>query len=116
MPFNANTVITEEDKILRKENKLAAQEERNRKIQEAIKNGAVVNYMTSKITQEEWETHISMINDGVCIIDTTIPKDMTTCLKCGWKIKAVTYSKETNNVVGMVFEGTSRNISIRTVK
>lgn len=94
----------------------AAQEERNRKIQEAIKNGAVVKYITSRISGEEWETHISMTNDGVCVIDTTIPKDMTTCLKCGWKITGITYYKNTNTIAGMIFEGTTKNITIRNIK
>ena len=95
---------------------IAAQEEKNRKIQEAIKNGAKVNYMTSRMSQEEWETHISMTNNGVCIIDTTIPKDITTCLKCGWKINAITYYKDTDTIAGMVFDGTNKNITIRNIK
>ena len=94
----------------------AAQEERQRKIQAAIDNGATVHYLSSRMTQEEWETHIFSTNDGKVIIDTTIPKDITKCLKGNWKIIDITYYKDNNQVAGMIFEGRRNNISIRVIK
>ena len=93
----------------------AAQEERERIIQEAINNGATVNYMTSRITLDEQETHTLTCADGSCIIDTTIPSDIKLCIKRGWKITSVTYYKDTNQIAGMTFEGKSNGISIRNV-
>lgn len=93
----------------------AAQEERERIIQEAINNGANVNYMTSRLTLNEQETHILTCVDGSCIIDTTIPSDIKLCIKRGWKITSVTYYKDTNQIAGMTFEGKSNGISIRNV-
>lgn len=93
----------------------AAQEERERIIQEAIKNGATVNYMTSRLTLDEQETHILTYTDGSCVIDTTMPSDIKLCIRRGWKITSVTYYKGTTQVAGMTFEGKSNGISIRNV-
>lgn len=93
----------------------AAQEERERIIQEAINNGAIVNYMTSRLTLDEQETHILTCANGSCIIDTTMPSDIKLCIKRGWKITSVTYYKDTNQIAGMTFEGRSNGISIRNV-
>lgn len=93
----------------------AAQEERERIIQEAINNGATVKYMTSRLTLDEQETHILTCADGSCIIDTTMPSDIKLCIKRGWKITSVTYYKDTNQIAGMTFEGRSNGISIRNV-
>jgi hypothetical protein len=93
----------------------AAQEERERIIQEAIKNGATVNYMTSRLTLDEQETHICWDIEGNTIIDTSILKDITKCLKRGWEITAVTYYADTNTVAGMSFKGKSNKISILTI-
>lgn len=90
----------------------AAQEERNRKIQEAIKNGAVVNYITSRISGEEQETHISLTNDGVCIIDTTIQRDITKFLKKDFTITSITYYKDTDSIAGIIFEGKNKTIGV----
>lgn len=90
----------------------AAQEERNRKIQEAIKNGAVVNYITSRISGEEQETHISLTNDGVCIIDTTIQRDITKFLKKDFTIISITYYKDTDTIAGIIFEGKNKTIGV----
>jgi hypothetical protein len=81
----------------------AAQEERERIIQEAINNGANVNYMTSRLTLDEQETHILTCIDGSCIIDTTIPSDIKLCIKRGWKITSVTYYKD----MTITFDATS---------
>jgi hypothetical protein len=93
----------------------AAQEERERIINEAIQNGAKVDYMTSRLSLDEQETHIYTNNDGKCIIDTTIQSDIKLCIRRGWKITRVTYYADNNQIAGMVFEGNTKNISIRNV-
>lgn len=95
--------------------KQAAQEERERIIKQAIQNGASVQYMTSRLTSEEWETHIYTNIAGECIIDTTNPTDIKLCIKRGWDITSITYYEDTNQVAGMVFKGKSNGISIRNV-
>lgn len=105
-------ILTRDERMA---NRQAAQEERERIIQEAIDNGAHVNYMSSKITQDEMETHIRINNDGECVIDTTIARDITKCIKRGWKIERITYYQGTKQVVGMTFVGSASNISIRNV-
>lgn len=94
----------------------AAQERREQILQEAIQNGASVNYTDCHLTQEEWETHILYSYDGTCIIDTTLPKDITKCLNRGWKITAITYYTDTNQVAGLICEGKSNDISIRKIR
>jgi hypothetical protein len=94
----------------------AAREERESIIKHAIKDGASVQYMTSRLTGEEQETHIRMTNDGSCIVDTTIPTDIKLFIKRGWQITSVTYYAETNQVMGMTFKGQSNGISIRSSK
>lgn len=94
----------------------AAQEERDRIIKEAIDNGAKVQYMSSRLLSDEWETVIRINNDGVCVIDSTIPRDITKCLKTGLKATTLTYYKGTTNLAGATFEGRRNNISIRSAK
>lgn len=91
----------------------AAQERRNQIIQDAINNGASVNYTTARLTSEEWETHVYWDNDGNTIIDTTIPKDITKCINRGWEITRITYYEGTNYVAGLICKGKSNDISIR---
>lgn len=112
MAFKHLTNLTPEERIAAKQ---AAQEERERIIQQAIKDGATVQYMTSRLSSEEWETHIYTNIAGECIIDTTNPTDIKLCIKRGWKITSVTYYQDTNQVAGMVFEGKANGISIRNV-
>jgi hypothetical protein len=88
-----NDLTTEERQAIFK----AAQEERECIIQKAINNGASVNYMTSRLTLDEQETHILTCVDGSCIIDTTIPSDIKLCIKRGWEITSVTYYENTNH-------------------
>ena len=95
--------------------KQAAQEERTRIIKQAIQNGARVQYMTSRLTSEEWETHIYTNIAGECIIDTTNPTDIKLCIKRGWQITSVTYYRDTTQVAGMTFQGKANGISIRNV-
>ena len=71
--------------------------------------------MTSRLTSEEWETHIYTNIAGECIIDTTNPTDIKLCIKRGWDITSITYYEDTNQVAGMVFKGKSNGISIRNV-
>lgn len=94
----------------------AAQERRNQIVQQAINNGASVQYVTARLTQEEWETHIRMDNNGVCIIDTTLPKDITKCINRGWEIVNITYYTDTNIISGLTCKGKASDISIRKVK
>lgn len=96
--------------------RIAAQERKDRTIQEAINNGATVQYLKSRMTSEEWETHVYWDNDGNTIIDTTIPRDITKCLNYGWEITHITYYADTNSVAGLVCKGKSNNISIRKPK
>lgn len=94
----------------------AAQERKEQILQEAIRNGASVNYTDCHLTQEEWETHIMYGIGGTCIIDTTLPKDITKCLNRGWKITAITYYTDNNQVAGLVCEGKTNDVSIRKIK
>lgn len=107
MAVNHLKNITQEERMAAKQ---AAQEEKEYKIQEAIKNGAKVNYMTSNISYEYKETNINISYDGTCIIDTTIPKDITKYLKQNWKIVSVTYLEGTNTITGMIFEGSRSRV------
>jgi hypothetical protein len=93
-----------------------AQEERERIIQKAIDDGAKINYVSARIPIESWETHIYTNNDNECTIDTTIPRTMTRCLKRGWKVDSITYLKGTTQIVGMIFTGNAKDISICNVK
>ena len=112
MAFRSFANLTSEERIAMKQ---AAQEERERIIQTAIQNGATVQYLTSRLSSDEWETHIYYGYDGICTIDTTIPTDITNCIKRGWPIKIITYYKDTNQVAGLVCKAKSNNISIRSV-
>ena len=94
----------------------AAQERKEQILQEAIRNGASVNYTDCHLTQEEWETHIMYGIGDTCIIDTTLPKDITKCLNRGWKITAITYYADNNQVAGLVCEGKTNDVSIRKIK
>lgn len=105
--------ITTEERMAARQ---MAKEERERIIQKAIDDGASVQYTTSRIPVEDWESHIYISSDNECTIDTTIPRTMTKCLKRGWKVERVTYFKDTNQIVGMTFSGNAKNISIGNVK
>lgn len=113
MAFEYLTNITVEQKIAARQ---AASEERDRIIQQAINNGARVQYLSFKPSPEEEETHIYTDITGECIVDTTIPSDITKFIKRGWEITGVTYFKETNQVIGITCRGKSKNISIRNVE
>lgn len=108
--YLANLTLEERQAVFK-----AAQEERERIIQQAIQNGATVNYITSRLTSDEQETHILMCADESCIVDTTIPSDIKLCIRRGWKITSITYYKDTDQIAGMTFEGKSNGISIRNV-
>ena len=95
--------------------KVAAQEERERIIQQAIQDGASVKYLSSRLTSDECETHIHINTDDTCIIDTTISSDITLCIKRGWKITSITYYRDTNQIAGMTFVGKSNGVSIRSI-
>lgn len=94
----------------------AAQERRRQFIRRAIQSGAQVNYINTRLTSDEWETHISWDKDGIAIIDTTIPQDITKCINRGWEIIQVTYYAGTKNVAGIIFKGKTKDISIRNIK
>jgi hypothetical protein len=115
MPINENFRWnpTPEERLAARQ---MAKEERERIIQKAIDDGATIQYTTSRIPVEDWETHIYMSSDNECTIDTTIPRTMTKCLKRGWKVNSITYFKDTNQIVGMIFSGNAKNISIGNVK
>lgn len=113
MANNNLPILTSEERIAAKQ---AAQEERERIIQKAIQNGATVQYMTSRMTLDEQETHIYIDATNECIIDTTNQTDIKLCIKRGWEIASITYYKDTNQIAGMTFKGNSNGISIRNVK
>jgi hypothetical protein len=96
--------------------KQAAQEERERILNQAIKDGAKVQYMTSRLSSEEFETHILYDYAENCIIDTTIPGDIKKCIRNGWKIISVTFYAGTKQIAGAIFKGKKNNISIRNIK
>lgn len=113
MASNFLSNLTPEERIAIRQ---AAQEERDRIIKEAIKNGASVSYTSCHLTQEEWETHILYGADGICTIDTTIPGDIKQCIRKGWTIKNVTYYSDTKTIAGITCESTSNHISIRSIR
>jgi hypothetical protein len=113
MAYRNPPILTPEEKMAARQ---AAQEERERIIQKAIKKGASVQYITSRLTSDEQETLVSWDNSGYTIIDTTIPRDITKCIKRGWKIISITYYKDTDTIAGMIFKGKSTNIAIKNVK
>lgn len=106
------TNITPEE---RQAAKIAAQEERERIIRKAVQHGAKVNYMNTRLSLEEQETHIYTNVSGECIIDTTIPTDIKRCIRRGWKITSITYYKDNNQIAGMTFKGKSNGVSIRNL-
>ena len=64
----------------------AAQEERQRKIQAAIDNGATVHYITSRLSSNEMETIINIDNNNNAFVDTTNRSDIILYLKRNCKI------------------------------
>lgn len=115
MAFNKDNIWkpTPEERMAAKQAKI---EERTRIVQEAIRNGATIQYITSHLTSDEQETHITYSNNGVCIADTTIPKDITTFIKKGWKITSVTYYANSQIIAGITCEAKNKHISVRNVK
>lgn len=103
--------------------KKAAREEKQSRIKEAIKNGARINYANTILTEDEKETIINIESDNTVIIDTTIPKDITKCLKGNWEIIGITYNRKFikdedcfAGLLGVTFKGSRNNIIIRTCK
>lgn len=97
----------------------AAQEERQRKIQAAIDNGATVHYITSRLSSNEIETIINIDNNNNVFVDTTKRSDIILYLKRNWKITDITYYKDNNNnnqIIGMIFKGNAKNLTVRAVK
>lgn len=80
-----------------KEEMAAAREEKKasrlKKINEAVKHGATVNYVTCPILGPEQETHITIDIDGNLDIDTTLSPDINKCIDSNYEIVAITYYK-----------------------
>ena len=111
MAFEHLINMTAEEKLAAK---IAAQEKRNKIIQQAIENGAHVQYMTVPLGSEEMETLISIGFDNTVIIDTTIGSDIRKLIDGGWKIISVTYYD--NRVCGITCHSTHRKgITIRNL-
>ena len=111
MAFEHLSNITSEERQAAKE---AAQKERQRIIQEAINNGATIQYITAPLSGDEMETHINISSDNTVIIDTTISSDIRKFIDGGWKITAVTYYED--RVCGITCKADHRRgITIRTL-
>jgi hypothetical protein len=103
--------ITAEEKLAAK---IAAQERRDEIVQQAIQNGAHVQYLTTPLSGEEMETLININFDGSVIVDTTIGSDIRKLIDGGWKIISVTYYD--NRVCGITCHSTHRKgITIRNL-
>lgn len=76
--------------------------ERQAKIDAAIKKGARVQYVSVPISGEEQETIMIRTPSGETIIDTTVSKDITRCLKAGYPIKGITYYEDKSSCVSRV--------------
>lgn len=93
----------------------AAQELKNKIIQEAVMRGASVQRITTNLTSEETETLIHINSDGSCIIDSTLSKDITKLINRGYEIIGVTYGIN-GNVIGLTCKASANNISFRNCK
>jgi len=72
------------------------------------------NILTSRLTQDERETHFYIEGQKV-ICDSTEPKYFNKCLRQGWRVISKTvYSDGT--ICGMVLEAPVKAISIRSAK
>lgn len=105
------TNITAEEKLAARQ---AAQERRDQIVQQAIQNGAQVQYITAPFSGEEMETLINIGFDGSVIVDTTIGSDIRKLIDGGWKIISVTYYED--RVCGIMCHSTHRKgITIRNL-
>lgn len=91
MAFKHLTNITAEEKLAAK---IAAQERRDEIVQQAIQNGARVQYITTPLSGEEMETLININFDNTVIVDTTIGSDIRKLIDNGWEITSVTYYED----------------------
>ena len=111
MAFEHLSNISVEERQAAKE---AAQKERQRIIQEAINDGATVQYITAPLSGDETETHININSNNTVIVDTTIGSDIRKFIDSGWKITAVTYYED--KVCGIICKAEHRKgITIRTL-
>ena len=111
MAFEHLSNISVEERQAAKE---AAQKERQRIIQEAINDGATVQYITAPLSGDEMETHINISSDNTVIVDTTIGSDIRKFIDSGWKITAVTYYED--KVCGIICKADHRKgITIRNL-
>lgn len=101
----ASITLTSEQ---RAEFRARAAAERQVKIDAAIKNGAKVQHISVPISGDEQETIMTRTPTGETVIDTTVPKDITRCLKAGYPIKDVTYYE--GRVVGLRCEFVKRGV------
>ena len=69
------------------------------------------NILTSRLTQDERETHF-YIDGNKVICDSTEPKYFNRCLKQGWTLVARTVYTD-GTVCGMILEAPAKAISIR---
>lgn len=69
--------------------------------------------MIDRLTREERETiyHIDDIT-GACIADTTIPKDIRSLKKKGWKVIGTQYYSD-GTILAMQFEAPRKYLTIR---
>lgn len=94
--------------------KRMAQENRDRIIKQAIRNGARVQHTTVPLSGEEMETLINIGSDDTVIVDSTIGSDIRKLIDGGWKIISVTYYD--NRVCGITCTSTHRKgITIRNL-
>lgn len=72
------------------------------------------NILTSRLTQDERETHFYIDGQKV-ICDSTEPKYFNKCLRQGWTPIAKTVYPD-GSVYGMILEAPAKAISIRNAK
>ena len=111
MAFEHLISMTAEEKLAAK---IAAQERRDEIVQQAIQNGAHVQYLTTPLSGEEMETLININFDNTVIVDTTIGSDIRKLIDNGWEITSVTYYED--RVCGISCKANHRRgITIRTL-
>lgn len=111
MAFEYLSKMTTEERMAAKQ---AAQERRNRIINQAIQNGAYIQRLTAPLSSDEMETSININHDDTVTISTTIGSDIRKLIDGGWKIVAIAYYE--NRVCGITCNSTHRKgITIRNL-
>ena len=92
------------------EGALRAKKEREEKIANAIKSGVPICRLSAPLFTEEKETNINIMGNEA-IIDTTVDKFMTKCLKNDYEIIGLTMYED--RVVGLTCKFNSKQVTLR---